>query len=441
MNLAKSQRTRLARLALLAILATSSFHVGGLVLISDEDPTGTETLAGLSPWESPNTLWKMAQLCVIVVVIFETYHAGTLAFILTPFLPCMAWLCLSAVANGPSMRMAASLASLLMPILFACACAQTFRSLHDLRAIQRGCLMALPVGWVVCAVFRVIRGGPIVPFTITLGLPMTLGSSAAIMTASSVAMLHYALSRDRRQILALSLLLFLLLLPTNRIAVLGAVIAVIFLLVSLLGRNAGEVVLRLLPILFIAAILNGGRLVTKTFEGREQRSTVLGIQMSGRDVVWPLYWEYAMREPVLGHGPGADSSFARDEGFGEIGAAHNDYLALLIYAGYPALVLYVGAFIVLLLRLYRVQRRSRSHRMAFVTAVAPLLFMAIAATTDHPIRNPHVMMPLVAPLAVVAGASIYGASASGKIRYTLASGRCRAPGGRAKRARPMEYRT
>jgi len=90
--------------------------------------------------------------------------------------------------------------------------------------------------------------------------------------------------------------------------------------------------------------------------------------------------EYAVRNPILGVGPGQFAGYDAGITKAKVGRAqwqvtHNSYIEVAAEAGFPAFICFVGAFVVTLRKLAQVRRLARSDPAATDLAYAALCLM------------------------------------------------------------------
>ena len=126
----------------------------------------------------------------------------------------------------------------------------------------------------------------------------------------------------------------------------------------------------------------------------------VSISTSGRDTMWPIVFDSAMRHPVFGGGLGSSQ-----EALGEFIQPHNEYLRVWHDGGVIAIGLLVFAFITWLLQLRRqyawAVRTSRPHPEIELAALFTLLGIMLAAITD----NGFMYMFVDAPAGLLIGAA------------------------------------
>jgi O-antigen ligase len=126
----------------------------------------------------------------------------------------------------------------------------------------------------------------------------------------------------------------------------------------------------------------------------------ISVSTSGRDRMWPIVIDSAMRHPILGGGLGS-SQLA----LGEFIQPHNEYLRVWHDGGIVAVVLLVVAFLRWLLQLRRQYvwgvRGSRNHPEIELAALFALLGIMLAAITD----NGFMYMFVDAPSGLLIGAA------------------------------------
>lgn len=392
---------RYSRILIYAILITSFINV---ITITADHPYGYE-----SPNEigTPETIWKLSVLMVVCLATFLGRPSRLFWLAISPFAPFLAWLTLSVVVNGWSVAVSRSIASLLLPLVYLGACAQVLTSRRDIMHIRIACLASIVLS--VCTGFarRLLGETIVVGGSTTFWLShfsqsneLTLYSLLAV--ALTISIVHDIVSSSWWNYCVVICLLGVSFIMGIRIGIAATLICALATAVSLGARSIARVGFLLLIGASIGWMLSGQYLLDKSFHGKE--ATVFTIETSGRSMFWPLYWHYAMEEPIIGHGPSADVAFAGREGLTAkfhtslVGVSHNEYLGLIIYAGVPGMLLYVGAFIALARRLGKSTGGRRTDQLFGAAGIGVLVFLAVTATTDNPIRNQETMFPIMAAI-------------------------------------------
>lgn len=126
----------------------------------------------------------------------------------------------------------------------------------------------------------------------------------------------------------------------------------------------------------------------------------VSISTSGRNTMWPIVFDSAMKHPVFGGGLGSSQ-----EALGEFIQPHNEYLRVWHDGGIIGVGLLVFAFITWLLQLRRqfawAVRTSRPHPEIELAALFTLLGIVLAAITD----NGFMYMFVDAPAGLLIGAA------------------------------------
>jgi O-antigen ligase len=134
---------------------------------------------------------------------------------------------------------------------------------------------------------------------------------------------------------------------------------------------------------------------------------------AGRSAAWPLIWQEAMEQPVIGHGVGSSVFFVAQI-WTDIDKPHNDYLRIIYEVGFVGLILFVAALVWQMFDLWKIARHDESPvNWPATAAFLGIWSLAIFAVTDNPIIY-HVlfMNPLFALLGVA-----YSIRYRPKIRY------------------------
>ena len=107
----KSKTEELARYLLLFVLV-SSFFAPGIIYVTDDNPSGYTDVAF---YKDVGALRKMVILLFVATAFLLCRQPKIAWAVIAPFIPFWIWLLISAVYNGPSLRMVRSFATLLTP--------------------------------------------------------------------------------------------------------------------------------------------------------------------------------------------------------------------------------------------------------------------------------------------------------------------------------------
>jgi O-antigen ligase len=365
-----------------------------------------------------DTIWKLSVFVVVCLSAFLGRRSRLFWFAVTPFAPFLAWLSVSVFVNGWSLAVSRSIASLLLPIVYLGACAQVLTGRRDMMQIRIACLISIVLS--VCIGFtRRLLGETLFTVDSTTfwrshfgqNNELTLYSLLAVALSISIA-LAIVSSSWWKNCVVVSLLGMSFVMGV-RIAIAATLICALATAVTMGVRSIARVGVLLVIGAGIGWMLSGQSLLDKSFHGKE--ATVSTLETSGRSTAWPLYWRFAMEEPVIGHGPSADIAFARREGLTAFPVSHNEYLGLIIYTGIPGMLLYVGAFVALARRVGGSTRGRRTDKLLAAAAFGALVFLAVTAITDNPIRNQNTMFPLMAAIGCCVSGSRVGANSTPKL--------------------------
>jgi O-antigen ligase len=123
----------------------------------------------------------------------------------------------------------------------------------------------------------------------------------------------------------------------------------------------------------------------------------IAINVSGRDNVWSVVWQSALRSPWIGQGPGSSDLALLGQGF-KVSQPHNEYLRVFHDFGIIGLAVWLYVFMVLLRRTYEawVLTDQRDGGMAVVHLAAwlGLVTLALGMVTDNSLRYVHILLPL-----------------------------------------------
>ena len=385
---------RWSRVLIYVLLITSFIKV---TAITADNPYG---------YTDPNeigavAIWKLSVLVVVCLAAFLARPARPFWSAITLFAPFLAWLSISLVVNGWSLAVSRSIASLVLPLVYLGTCAQVLTSGRDIMHIRSACLASIVLS--VCTGFTrrllgetIVTGDPPTFWGSHFGQYNELTLYALLAVALTISIVYATVSSSWWNYCVVICLLGMSFMMGVRIAIAATLICALTTAVSLGARSVARIGLLLLIGASIGWMLSGQYLLDKSFHGKG--ATVSTIETSGRSAAWPRYWHFAMEEPLIGHGPNADVAFARREGLTTIGVSHNDYLGLIIYAGAPGMLLYVGAFVALGRRLGKSPRGRRTDQLFSAAGIGVVAFLAVAAITDNPIRNQDTMFPLMAAI-------------------------------------------
>lgn len=103
--------------------------------------------------------------------------------------------------------------------------------------------------------------------------------------------------------------------------------------------------------------------------------------------------------------------------------AHNDYLELLLEAGYPGVILFLVAIGTILVRAVRVSPRifSAGLMSVYTPAILFVLFVLAHSTVDYPVRRLAIAVPLALMLAILFRAAPAGETADPSSRRRVSS--------------------
>lgn len=125
----------------------------------------------------------------------------------------------------------------------------------------------------------------------------------------------------------------------------------------------------------------GKELVSITGSGEQMQLTILGLNTSGRGLVWVRTFLHGAERPVLGHGTGSASDFLDRELAGVLVHPHNDYIRVFHDQGLVGLglVLAFGAATLLALRrLWRSDASPGARELALAALLAMVGYLAVA---------------------------------------------------------------
>lgn len=125
-----------------------------------------------------------------------------------------------------------------------------------------------------------------------------------------------------------------------------------------------------------------------------------GFNSSGRSAAWEFYWRLGEGARETGRGLGfsaiANKAYSPTGVQTNFAAPHNEYIHLILDGGVLLLVVYLGAFALLL-----AGRKSRASRSISAPSAAALAVMlASFAYVDNPISTPQFVLPFLLVLAV-----------------------------------------
>jgi len=110
-----------------------------------------------------------------------------------------------------------------------------------------------------------------------------------------------------------------------------------------------------------------------------------GVDTTGRAEAWPLIYEEAWKEPVLGHGVGSASLFV-PQVWDLMAHPHNDYLRIGFEFGLVGLALFAFVIVSQLIDLVkRVKETDGAIQQAFAASMLGIVFFLIVAMTDNPL--------------------------------------------------------
>jgi len=400
----KSQMEKLSRCLLLFVIV-SSFFDPGMIYITESNPHGYTDVVF---YKNISSLWKMVILLLVATAFLSYCHSKMPWLIVTPFIPFLIWLIVSAAYNGITLRMVLSFATLLTPILFVGAFGTLFRFPQDIYLLKRTCLCSIFIAFIYSFFYRIFISTAY--YDVMHGTtPLTyiyFGNRLPLCACSIVAGVITAveLKKDiynRKKMILLSFLFLIPILSGGRIYLVGGVLAYVWLFLKIFRRNAIKCLAFLIPILILGSLLMWRFYFEKTFG--DSSVQISEIRASGRWEAWPEYWEFAMKEPFFGHGPGADFAYRQEYDLEIAGVSHNDYLGLLTYGGWPALLLFLFAMFWWFAIVRHASARDRKYSDLHFASLMPVVFFFIVAIAGNPLRKLSVMCVLLAPVSMAIG--------------------------------------
>jgi hypothetical protein len=376
-----------------------------MIYITENNPQGYTDVVF---YKNVETLWKTLILLFVVTAFLSCCHTKVSWLIIAPFIPFLIWLLISGAYNGITLRMVLSFATLLTAILFASAFGTLFRFPQDIYLLKRTCLWSIALAFAYGLSFRIFdipRYDPTNAHTLFATYIYT-GSGLPLCACSIVAgaITAVELNRDpynKKKMILLSFLFLIPILSNGRIYMIGSIFAYLWLFLKIFRRNAIKRLAFLIPVFILGSLLMWRFYFEKTFGDSPAR--ISEIKASGRWEAWPEYWELAMKDPFFGHGPGADFAYRQEYDLNIAGCSHNDYLGLLTYGGWPALLLFLLAMFWLFAIVYRSSTEAQKYSDWYFAVLMPLVFFFIAAVASNPLRKLSVMCVLLAPVSLAIG--------------------------------------
>lgn len=277
-------------------------------------------------------LHKGATIAVVAVVIAQRGFSGqfngpTYAFLLGGLMPVLAGQTFPGLQPGEMVR---SLIGSVAP--FAIISARTDRRTHGLLILAAA---AAPLVSIVAGVLLVPTGHRLFGIDQNgvlrlqgASIPAFLGYLGEIGTFAAFA--EYVLTGRRHWLFLAGGAYLSIVASGTRVPMATALLFCLILLLFARGPNFGvmprvRLWLAGLAGLTAGAIAIGPRLIARTFGG-----TGGGINVSGRDVIWPIFTAAIARFPLFGQGIGTGRFLAPEEEIRYIGtqAVHNEYLRL-----------------------------------------------------------------------------------------------------------------
>ena len=111
-----------------------------------------------------------------------------------------------------------------------------------------------------------------------------------------------------------------------------------------------------------------------------------GEYAGSRQSIWRAGWRMALDNPLTGVGPGhfkEEYAAYRDKGTDRIyGHAHNDFINVAAYAGFPAAVFYLGIFVSIIIRIIKIRHRCTGDRLAYGMTTGAMLATIVFLITS-----------------------------------------------------------
>ncbi len=394
---------KLGRCLLLFVLV-SCFLDPGQIYITEDNPHG---YVDIPFYESASTLWKMVILLLVAITFLMCCHSRTTWAFVAPFIAFWVWLLISAAYNGLTVRMMLSFATLLTPVLFAGAFGTLFRFPEDIYLLKRVCLWSIVAAFAYGLSYRIfnimtaydaIYGTPLLTY-IYFGNKLPL--CACSMVAGAITAVELKNDYDRGKMVLLSFLFLIPILSGGRIYLIGGVFAYMWLFHKIFRLYDIERIVILIPTFVLGSLLMWGFYFEKTFG--DSTAQISQISTSGRWKAWPEYWEFAMKEPFFGHGPGADFAYRKEYDLNIAGCSHNDYLGLLTYGGWPALLFFLLGIFWLFATILRSCNKERNYSQWYYASLMPIVFFLVVAIASNPLRRLSVMCVILAPVSMAIG--------------------------------------
>lgn len=301
------------------------------------------------------TLWKLWQMPLIAVIMLQTRHPLRILKPLVPLLPWFLWMLLATYANGFDIEALKGLFDVTIPYIAACFMASWLCSENGIADFRRALWIAF---WTIVSLAFALAFSGLQPYPGTtdpqpgappiyfvgVGNPIAFVALCACLVALTVAERHrYSV---RNVVLRLAIIFIPCTLALYRAALGGLALIVIMSIIGpLLGLVFGRTMktwdVRYMAALSVSCVLGIAILfplvATKMFNANG------GLNFSGREHAWPVYIEAAKDNSYLGLGPNGDLKVGRTHAeLTGIGAAHSDYLMLVLSFGIPGLVLWLS---------------------------------------------------------------------------------------------------
>ena len=164
-----------------------------------------------------------------------------------------------------------------------------------------------------------------------------------------------------------------------------------------------------------AAVMLYAPLHNRFVSGDQAKVGGISLNVTGRDKLWSANWHWFTQKPEIGWGAGSSDRMTSALPGQFAAHPHNDYLRLLVDFGVIGLLLFISAYLALMMLTWRGWRAAlpAGGVNAHVQAAALLALTGIAVTmvVDNPLIEIGKMVPLAAMAGVALGMSARPAEA------------------------------
>lgn len=126
-----------------------------------------------------------------------------------------------------------------------------------------------------------------------------------------------------------------------------------------------------------------------------------GVNTAGRNIIWPVVYASALREPLIGHGPGSSRLVTAELFIGKKDVTeyhpHNEYLQVFHDLGVVGLSIIVAAWIIVFItqwKMWENGKRTLLAKWGLASTLATGVLLA-SSVTDNTLHYPFVVAPTI----------------------------------------------